>query len=113
MMSWWSSAKLCGSGSSFVKPAELCSCGPVAARSQHDAAATSGVLVPGTVTVYPAHRTNRVSILDAINQPRASVAVGTALHLAASGPPPAQILASGTLRTGLLPRVMAAKRTSG
>ena len=55
-----------------MKLAELCSCGPVAARSQHDAAATSGVLVPGTVTVYPAHRTNRVSILYAIDQPSAS-----------------------------------------
>jgi len=32
----------------------------------------SGVLVPGTVTVYPAYRTNRVSILDAIDQPSAS-----------------------------------------
>jgi len=30
------------------------------------------VLVPGTVTVYPAYRTNRVSILDAIDQPSAS-----------------------------------------
>jgi len=32
----------------------------------------SGVLVPGTVTVYPAYRTNRVSILDAIDQPSVS-----------------------------------------
>ena len=55
-----------------MKPAELCSCGPVAAYSPHDAAAASGVLVPGTVTVYPAYRTNRVSILDAIDQPSAS-----------------------------------------
>jgi len=61
-----------GSCSSFVKPAELCSYGPVAAYSPHDAAAASGVLVPGTVTVYPAYRTNRVSILDAIDQPSAS-----------------------------------------
>jgi len=61
-----------GSGSSFVKPAELCSYGPVAAYYPHDAAAASGVLVPGTVTVYPAYRTNRVSILDAIDQPSAS-----------------------------------------
>jgi len=44
----------------------------VAAYSPHDAAAASGVLVPGTVTVYPAYRTNRVSILDAIDQPSAS-----------------------------------------
>ena len=66
----------------------MCSGGLLAARSPHDAAAASGVLVPGTVTVYPAHRTNRVSILYAIDQPSASVAVGTALHLAASGPPP-------------------------
>ncbi len=51
-----------------MKPAELCSCGPVAAYSPHDAAAASGVLVPGTVTLYPAYRTNRVSILDAIDQ---------------------------------------------
>ncbi len=61
-------AKLFGSGSSFVKVAKLCSCGPVAAHSQHDAAAAPGVLVPGIVTVHPAHRTNRVSTLDAIDQ---------------------------------------------
>jgi len=30
------------------------------------------VVDPGTVTVHPAYRTNRVSILDAINQPPAS-----------------------------------------
>ena len=44
----------------------------MAAYSPLDAAAASGVLVPGTVTVYPAYRTNRVSILDAIDQPSAS-----------------------------------------
>jgi hypothetical protein len=58
-----------GSGSSFVKPTELCSGGPVAARSPHDAAAATGVLVPGAVILRPAYRTNRVSILDAIDQP--------------------------------------------
>jgi len=45
---------------------------PSGCYSPHDAAAASGVLVPGTVTVYPAYRTNRVSILDGINQPPAS-----------------------------------------
>lgn len=40
---------------------------PSGARSQHDAVASSGLLVPGNVTVYPAHRTNRVSILAAID----------------------------------------------
>jgi len=50
-----------------VKPVELCSCGPQAARSLHNAAAASAVLVPGTVTVHAGYRMNRVSILDAID----------------------------------------------
>jgi hypothetical protein len=66
--------KLQGEGSSLprLKPAELCSCGPASACSQHHGAAASAGLVPGIVAVHAAHRTNRVSIRDAINQLPAS-----------------------------------------
>jgi len=56
----------------FREGGPACSDGPLAARFLHDAAAASGVLVPGTVTALPANRTNRLWILDAINQPPAS-----------------------------------------
>ncbi len=60
-----------GSGSSFVKPADLCSCGQClhVRRTPRPRRRCGG---PRYRHRAPAYRTNRVSILDGINQPPAS-----------------------------------------